>query len=189
MTDLTNGSMLELLPPEMRQDTETIAFAYAVDRQITKLCAYAEQTQIYASIDNMPEWLLDILAVELRTPAYQETYSIAVKRTLVKQTLPFWEKMGTPAAVNRIIEAIFGSGEIEEFWEYGGEPHHFRARTGNPYITAENVAEFKQALESVKRLSSWLDEVTMNTSAETYTQYMGFWCSIGEIVRTPVAEL
>lgn len=189
MTNLKNSSMLELLPPDLRKDPETIAFAYAVDRQIAKICAYAEITQIYASVDSMPDWVLDILAIELRTPAYKETYSISVKRTLIKQTLAFWAKMGTPNAVNRIIEAIFGSGEIEEFWEYGGEPHHFRARTGNPNITAGNVAELKQVLESVKRLSSWLDEITMITEAETYTQYTGFWCCIGDVVRTPMAEL
>lgn len=32
--------------------------------------------------------------------------------------------MGTPAAVNRIIETIFETGYIEEWYEYDGDPHH-----------------------------------------------------------------
>ncbi|MFQ9474035.1 MAG: phage tail protein [Oscillospiraceae bacterium] len=39
--------------------------------------------------------------------------------------------MGTPAAVNRIIETIFETGYIEEWYEYDGEPHHFRAYVGD----------------------------------------------------------
>lgn len=189
MTNLRGGSMLALLPSAYSQDMETQAFAYAVDRQIDKLCGYADGTQVYASVDKMPDQILDILAVENRTPAYSQGYSLAVKVDLLRQTIPFWAQMGTPYAVNRMISTIFGSGYIEESWEYGGEPHHFRAMTGNPYITKENVDDFVRAVAAVKRLSSWLDEVALGTSAETFCSYIGFWVNGGEIVRTQPATL
>lgn len=64
------------------------------------------------AIDSVPEPVLDLLAVELRTPVYKQTYSVAIKRALVKESLIFYDQMGTPAAVNRIIEAVFGAGYI-----------------------------------------------------------------------------
>ena len=68
--------------------------------------------------------------------------------------------MGTPAACNQIMEAMFGDGHIEEWFGYGGEPHHFRALVGNGSpIGVEVLAEFRRALDQVKRLSSWLDEI------------------------------
>ena len=107
----------------------------------------------------MPEKILDVLAVELRTPVYSQKFSIEVKRVLVKGTFSFYARMGTPTACNKIIETIFGSGRIEEWFDYEGEPHHFRAYAGDGKVDARDLAEFRQVLGNVKRLSSWLDEI------------------------------
>ena len=57
------------------------------------------------------------------------------------------------------MEIIFGDGYMEEWFQYGGDPHYFRAHTTNPSITAGNVREFLHTLSTVKRLSSWLEAV------------------------------
>ena len=114
----------------------------------------SDSARAYAAIATMPERVLDLLAVELRTPAYDENYSIRVKRALIEGTLVFYTQMGTPAAVNKIIETIFETGYIREWWEYDGDPYHFKAYTTNPAITSDDVEEFKRVLGSVKRLRS-----------------------------------
>ena len=85
-------------------------------------CAYSDAARTYAAIATMPEWLLDYMAVELRTPSYDENYSIKTKRALIEGSLLFYTQMGTPAAVNRIIETIFETGYIEEWYEYDAFP-------------------------------------------------------------------
>ena len=65
------------------------AIAYAVGRQVAKLCACADGARTYAAIAVMPETVLDVLAAELRTPAYDGTFSIKVKRALVADTMNF----------------------------------------------------------------------------------------------------
>ena len=59
------------MPENLASQLETQAFAYALGRQIEKLCAYADGVHIYAAVASMPEKILDVLAVELRTPAYK----------------------------------------------------------------------------------------------------------------------
>lgn len=172
MTELKDSRFTELLPSDLKNDTETQAFAYAVSRQVQQVIRFADAACIYIAIDGVPEPVLDLLAVELRTPVYKQTYSVAIKRALVKESLIFYDQMGTPAAVNRIIEAVFGVGQIEEWWEYGGNPHHFRATVGGIYPTAKNIADFKEAVQSVKRLSSWLDEITYLSEAPKCTAYI-----------------
>ena len=132
---------------------------------------------------------LDLLAVELRTPVYKQTYSVAIKRALVKESLIFYDQMGTPAAVNRIIEAVFGVGYIKEWWECGLQPHHFKAYTTNPVVTAANVQEFKEVLNSVKRLSSWLDEVVLDLSTDAAQPKVGFFVHTGDIVTLNKATM
>lgn len=172
MTELKDSRFTELLPSDLKHDTETQAFAYAVSRQVQQVIRFADAACIYIAIDSVPEPVLDLLAVELRAPVYKQTYSVAIKRALVKESLIFYDQMGTPAAVNRIIEAVFGVGQIEEWWEYNGSPHHFRATVKGVYPTAKNIADFKEAVQSVKRLSSWLDEITYLSEAPKCTAYI-----------------
>ena len=173
MIDLRGSRFTDIMPGNMASQLETQAFAYALGRQIEKLCAYADGVHIYAAVASMPEKILDVLAVELRTPAYNQSFPIEVKRALVEGTLTFYARMGTPAACNQIIETIFGAGYIEEWFDYEGNPHHFRAYVGNGGQV--DLAEFRRVLANVKRLSSWLDEViTISTFEEEILTFAGY---------------
>ena len=120
MIKLSGSRFTDIMPENLAEQPEIQALAYAVGRQVEKLLAYADGARTYAAIYAVPEKVLDLLAVELRTPSYDENFSIKVKRTLIAESLLFYAQMGTPAAVNRIIETIFQAGHISEWWEYGG---------------------------------------------------------------------
>ena len=178
MIKLSGSRFTDIMPDNLASQVETQAFAYAVGRQIEKLCAYSDAARTYAAIATMPEWLLDYMAVELRTPSYDENYSLKTKRALIQGSLLFYTQMGTPAAVNRIIETIFETGYIEEWYEYDGDPHHFRAYVGDGgEVGPGELEEFRRVLSSVKRLSSWLDDIITFTAMDpdmvTFTGTMG----------------
>ena len=178
MIKLSGSRFTDIMPDNLDSQVETQAFAYAVGRQIEKLCAYSDAARTYAAIATMPEWLLDYMAVELRTPSYDENYSLKTKRALIQGSLLFYTQMGTPAAVNRIIETIFETGYIEEWYEYDGDPHHFRAYVGDGgEVGPGELEEFRRVLSSVKRLSSWLDDIITITAMDpdmvTFTGIMG----------------
>ncbi|MGF0006526.1 phage tail protein I [Eubacteriales bacterium SGI.150] len=189
MIKLNGSRFTAAMPENLKEQPEVQAIAYAVGRQVEKLCAYADSARTYAAIQSMPERVLDLLAVELRTPAYDENYSIKVKRALIEGALLFYTQMGTPAAVERIIETIFGSGYISEWWEYGGSPYHFKAYTTNPAITSDDVEEFKRVLGSVKRLSAWLDEIILDLSTDAAEVYVAHWVHTGDFITLQRATL
>lgn len=164
MIELKGSRFTQILPENLASQRETQALAYAIGRQVNKLLALSDRARPFAALETASEQLLDYLAVELRTPSYRQDYSVEVKRVLVQRTLIFYATMGTPGAVDEIIETIFGSGQIEEWFGYGGQPHHFRATiAAGGAIGAEELAEFRRVLASVKRLSSWLDSITTVT--------------------------
>ena len=178
MIKLSGSRFTDIMPENLASQVETKAFAYAVGRQIEKLCAYSDAARTYAAIATMPEWLLDYMAVELRTPSYDENYSLKTKRALIQGSLLFYTQMGTPAAVNRIIETIFETGYIEDWYEYDGDPHHVRAYVGDGgEVGPGELEEFRRVLSSVKRLSSWLDDIITITAMDpdmvTFTGTMG----------------
>ncbi|MDY2977948.1 MAG: phage tail protein I [Oscillospiraceae bacterium] len=189
MIKLNGSRFTDIMPDNLAGQVEIQALAYAVGRQVEKLCAYADSARTYAAIQTMPEKVLDALAVELRTPAYDENFSIKVKRALIEGAMLFYTQMGTPAAVEKIIETIFGSGYISEWWEYGGSPYHFKAYTTNPAITSDDVEEFKRVLGTVKRLSAWIDEIVLELSTKATEIYLGHWIHTGDFIRLQCARL
>ena len=155
MTELRDGQITDLLSNSMKHNPETIAMGYAILQEKRRIMEMADKTRLMSAIEPLDERTLDYLAVELRTPSYDDSFPIETKRELIAGTLPFYATLGTPAAVDWIIRAIFGSGHIEEWFEYDGDPHHFRAFVGNDgdTITPESLDEFRRAVASVKRLS------------------------------------
>ena len=174
MTDLHNGQITDLLNNSMRYNPETISIGYAILQEKQRLLALLARTRLMSMIESSDERTLDYLAVELRTPAYKDTFPVDVKRRLIAGTLPFYAKLGTPSAVNWIIRSIFGDGHMEDWFSYDGDPHHFRAFVGSDgdTITPEALDEFRRAVASVKRLSSWMDSIITSTTMEAATVYM-----------------
>jgi hypothetical protein len=92
--------------------------------------------------------------------------------------------------VQRVLKLrIFETGYIKEWFDYGGEPYHFKAYTTNPAITQDDVVEFTRVLSTVKRLSAWLDEIILDLATEAMDFYIGFWVQTGEFVRLKRATL
>lgn len=161
MINIHDGQITDLLSNPLRYNPETMSIGYAILQEKRRILYLAERTLLMAAVEILDEKTLDYLAVELRTPAYSDSYPLETKRTLIKGTLPYYERLGTPAAVNWVIRAIFGNGSIEEWFDYAGEPHHFQV--GIPItgmISPEIMEELRRTISSVKRLTSWLDSIT-----------------------------
>lgn len=55
MIKLSGSRFTDIMPENLASQVETQAFAYAVGRQIEKLCAYSDAARTYAAIATMPE--------------------------------------------------------------------------------------------------------------------------------------
>lgn len=193
MINLYDGKITDLIANEIRQDPEVQAIAYAVLQEKRCIIDRAKQTRTLALIDELPEEILDILAVELRTPFYSEDFSIESKRELIKGTLIYYTYMGTPKAVNTMLSAVFPGSYIEEWQDYGGTPYHFQivlemAR----YRDNANAGEIIRAVQKVQRLSAHLDGlvyqcetgIVIGTKGRGYA-YHSTWCGRHEAGTVP----
>lgn len=141
MIDLKDSLMTDILPGHLAT-AEVKALAYAVGRQIRQLCSYADKSRTYAALASAPDTVLDALAAELRTPAYDETLPVETKRELVASTLTFYTHLGTPAALEQLISILFAKGRVAEWYNYNGSEYHFKVQID---IAADAVDDAKQA--------------------------------------------
>lgn len=87
MIKLRDGQITDLLPKKIADDIETKCLSYAIHKEHQRLMSLADQTRTLTVIDELPEQILDVLAIELRTPYYKESMELSVKRNVIKRTL------------------------------------------------------------------------------------------------------
>ena len=130
----------------------------------------AAHTRTMAVIDELPERILDVLAVELRTPYYQESMNLETKRNIIKRTLLWHTKAGTPSAVSELIEIVFGEGRTEEWFDYTEGPYTpgtFDIIT-NARMTEEMANYFLSIIQRVKNTRSHIRRILVEREMEMH---------------------
>lgn len=159
MISLRQSRFTDILPANLAGQAEVQALAYAVGNQITHLVPMADGVRVYAAVDTMDDPVLDYLAVELRIEGYAQNQSLEVKRRLVKQAMAVTAKLGTAGAVRQTTEAIYDYAQVQEWWEYGGRPYHFRLLMGGVGASVEEINQFSQSIKRVKNVRSVLESI------------------------------
>lgn len=158
MTKLEDSQIAQILPGYLAEKAEVQALSHALHLAVERLVRYCENIGVFAAIDTIPEYALDMLAMELGTQYYDGSLPVPAKRMLVKNTLAWYMGAGTPASVEELVRTIFGRGEVHEWFQYGGAPYMFRIVT-NADAKYESIKEFEKLIEKVKNVRSHIDEI------------------------------
>lgn len=156
-------SMMDILPPNLRADEKVAAAARAIDDELQRVNADIEQVIHLARIDKLPEAVVDLLAWQFHVDFYEPvSMDLETKRRLVKQSIAWHRIKGTPAAVEQVLSAAFSDAVVTEWFEYGGEPYHFRIKASGFTPQSKTVKDLLRALDTVKNVRSWLDGITID---------------------------
>ena len=174
-------SMLDLLPPYMQNDTTVIGLCAAADHIFKSLYGCIKKMDFYNYLELLSEDDLDYMAGAMNIPWYKRSDSKEVKINVIKNSDQIFWTLGTVAAVEKVFTDIFGEGAVSEWFDYGGDPYHFKMLVQNPNITGSDVNEFVKTIKNVKRSSAILDNVEIALSAECRLNY-GFQLYTAELL-------
>lgn len=163
---LGNLEFIRLLPEFMRDDLAVKGLSAGLDEIIPTLSGSIGRLTTWDKIDELTESELDALAWELNILWYDKSANIETKRSLVLNSDKVYRRLGTKWAVENVIQSYFGDGYIREWFDYDGEPGHFRVYSTNPTLNNERLTEFLNILEKVKRHSSKLDSIFITLTGE-----------------------
>lgn len=186
---LTQENMLRALPGVLKLDQSTLALATAAAAMLERNKEDINRISIYTCIDQLPEELLDILAWDFKVDWWDGNYTLEEKRKTLKESWHVHRTMGTKAAVLRAICAIYPDTKILEWWEYDGDPYHFKLLINS---TFEDVDQNKhqrvmERVDYYKPLRSVMDEIEYRDAGAVAEAYIATACMGCEITDGAVA--
>jgi len=164
-TTIKNVDMLKLLPFFMQSDEANAALSRAVNKFITEQGAKVDLLRVWDMIDELGHTELDELAWELNIDGYSSDLSLEAKRNTIKNAQQVQRKRGTKWAVETAIQAVYPNSRVQEWFQYNGEPYHFRILLNhtisvNPLVIFPlDVPKMISEINKYKRASAFLDGI------------------------------
>ena len=170
--DLQSVSLIDILPPNLLADKQIYAAARALDDELQKITAATRNALLLPRLDELSEEVIDLLAWQWHVDFYEPSMSIETKRQLVRESIAWHRIKGTKAAVEKMTQTVFKGGVVTEWFEYGGEPYHFRIDLLTaPNITQDDTARLLAVVNAAKNVRSVLDELRFRREAQNDVYY------------------
>lgn len=178
MTDLSDLTLLQILPESIRSDEQVQAMAEALQTDIDSINALIPTIELYSRIDELPEPILRMLAWEHRV--YRNEWALAqtieAKRDLIRNSFELNQRRGTRQSLERVLSLLDVDASVQEWFEYGGDPYRFKVNVlsiGGQALTAAQFDQVARLVDQYKPLRSWLDSIDSVLEADEVNGYYG----------------
>lgn len=160
--DITDVNLKKLLPQFMRHDAFFSALSDAMSEMFRGAAGNIELISRVGKIDELSEAMLDEIAWENNLFWYYKDDDIETKRKNVKSYRRVLYSLGTPWALQTVLDDIYGDAVLQESFKYPGkyETHEFAVLIPTmKNFSAENKARLFKRINDVKRASQRLYEI------------------------------
>ena len=150
---------VKFLPDLMQDDPDVIAISKAQTNFYRKIVEKINVLSRWGKFEQMTEEELDLFAEDFYIPWYKTSDTKDIKVSNLEHFVEVWSRLGTPKAIETVLEDIYGSAELIE-WFSNKEDYvngQFAVLVKNfASFTQENKRRFNNVLEIVKRKSQEL---------------------------------
>ena len=163
---LNEVDLTKMLPSFMREDKYDVLLAEGMSNYFQLQSVESERVVIVGKTDYLNEAECDQLAQDMNIFWYSNSAALDIKRKLIKDAPLVFNKLGTAWAVEKVVNSYLEDTELQEWFDYGGDPHHFRLLTNNTHILSTDLGVFLEILDKVKRRSQWLESIILELRAK-----------------------
>lgn len=190
---ITKEALLSTLPVVLAEDDGMRALAEPIAEELAERLPEIDLVRLYTRIDELPEELLDILAYDFKADWWEYDATLEEKRSVFKKIWFVHRHKGTKASVEEAVGALFPGAEVEEWFEYDGEPYHFRMNVPIKEVQVRNSAtDYKDRVfflvNYFKNLRSVLETIFFTFETELDTELHTLSHLGRGLVITPIPE-
>jgi phage tail P2-like protein len=160
--DLSNISIIPLLPPNLAKNKNVRSMCEAFDKELQRVIADIPGIEILPDLarkqitDNL---LLDLLAWQFHCDFYSTDFTVEQKQEIILKSLDWHTRKGTPSVIEEVVSTVFARAEVKEWFEYGGLPYRFIIGINEETPTQETRDNLIRAIGSVKNARSFLEKI------------------------------
>ena len=168
MINVRDVTISDLLPYTMKTP-KNIALSKAFGEMTRYLYDTLQSVVFWADIKTASDMLLNSMAAEIDCPFYENGMSIEQKRELIAVSDIYNSRTGTTSAVDKLIAAAFKNGNIQEWYEYGGNPYCFKINMDSELSKSEmnDFNYFFSMLRKIKNARSKLEVINISKDLPT----------------------
>lgn len=188
---ITKENLLRIFPSALTRDKSVTALAESAAELLAARLAEIDKARVTANIDVLDNAVLDLLACDFKVDWWDPEYTVEEKQQTLKDSWQVHRTLGTKAAVERAISAIYPYTTLEEWFEYGGDPYHFRIRINlsDDYADPERMQRVLARMNYYKNLRSHNDRIqyfmVTTTRADAWAGGPGIREIVGTVVTAP----
>ncbi len=147
-----------ILPDSLKNDETMLALGRGIADVIQRNIILARNAVIYPRIDELDENTLDILAYDFNVEWYDYEGTIDEKRRTIAECMKIHKFKGTKAAILTALKSVYDDVRVQEWFEYGGKPYHFKIFIRHSHSGYAKLARLLQKVKYYKNLRSHLEE-------------------------------
>ncbi|EDV8627961.1 phage tail protein I [Salmonella enterica subsp. enterica] len=161
MVDISDISLLDVLPQNLAQNPDVIAMSKAIDDELHAINNLIPKTTIYGLIDGLESAVLDHLAWQWNSDTWRDNWPVSLKRSVFKSIIRTKRIKGTRAAVEDVVSSLGGVVDIKEWFE--------QSPRGEPYTASivASINSFDGAVPSKEMLDDVIRSIKYAKSAGT----------------------
>lgn len=185
---ISKENLLFTFPVGLRKSETISALGDVTAEALAERPREIDRLTLYSRINELPEDLLDILAYDFKVDWWDPNYTLEEKRRTLAGSWRVHKTLGTKSAVETAIRAIYPKAEVQEWFQYRGQPYRFKLLID---MTGENPdpARRDRVLARVnfyKNLRSHMDAMEYTLTSEPAALRLGGLTSL--VVRLPIPE-
>lgn len=154
--NIFNTDLTKLVSQSFLEDEKAKQICEVINTELQSLMANVHFAESAYDVDNATEAVLEHIAWQLNSELFFLGATLEEKRRLVKEAIKLHRYKGTKYAVEHSIQMIVPSAKVEEWFEYDGNPYHFRVLNVERR-TLREVLTIISLINIMKSLRSWID--------------------------------
>lgn len=176
MSSLAQLNLMDLIPGSIASDPAVQAAAAALDAHLQQIVTESENLLLYARIDSLEEPVLSHLAYRFKVEFWEDDLPVGKKRDLIKTSIAWHKIKGTPDAIKLVGEIVFGSVDVTEWFDYGGQSQSFKVHTGAVVSEEKQYDRLFRLVDLAKNERSFLDAIVLGKKKQAAVYF-------GSVVR------
>lgn len=178
MIDIKKNTLLREIPANLLADPKVEHMIKSLQKPLDDRVEWIDKINFRTDLESLPDEIIEHLLWENHiTP--REGLALAISKAekiaLIKSAKELHRLKGTKLAIERIFFILDLDAMLEEWFEYSGDPYHFRldVEVSKKGLTESQFWWLENLLKEYKNERSWLERIRLHLKAEAKLHLAG----------------